>query len=257
MVNLNSTEPSNYGSFLFRVLPKCVAVKDAGLNDLPVLVYANHASYADLLEMAGIDRRNIIKHEVYIATAADRVITPSIRNADGFLDAESRRLTMAIVDQFGEKQQPGRKLYISRLSHALRGGSSRVMQNEALLIDRLTKLGVEIFEPERHDAREQVKAFSSAEMVIGPSGAAMFNTIFCRPGTKVIDIESERDWIWTHTGIFGSCELRYCIFSGSPTRPTPDPCIGVGPWTSTRWSTALFRFRRLNDESPEEPSISW
>jgi capsular polysaccharide biosynthesis protein len=60
-------------------------------------------------------------------------------------------------------------------------------------------------------------------MVIGPSGAAMFNTIFCRPGTKVIDIESERDWIWTHTGIFGSCELRYCIFLGQPdptdTRP--------------------------------------
>jgi capsular polysaccharide biosynthesis protein len=90
------------------------------------------------------------------------------------------------------------------------------MQNEELLIDRLTKLGVDIFEPERHDAREQVKAFSSAEMVIGPSGAAMFNTIFCRPGTKVIDIESEPHWLWAHTGLFASCELRYGIFLGKP-----------------------------------------
>jgi hypothetical protein len=216
VVNLNSTEPSNYGSFLFRVLPKCLGVKDANLQDLPMLVYANHSSYADLLEMAGIDRRNIIKHEIHIATSADRVITPSIRNPDAYLDPESRRLALAISSQFGEKQQPGRRLYISRLSHARNGGSSRVMQNEELLIDRLTKLGVDIFEPERHDAREQVKAFSSAEMVIGPSGAAMFNTIFCRPGTKVIDIESEPHWLWAHTGLFASCELRSGIFLGKP-----------------------------------------
>ncbi len=63
VVTLTSTEPSNYGSFLFRVLPKVTSMKQHGLIDIPVIVYANNRSIIDLLIMAGIKEENIIRHD--------------------------------------------------------------------------------------------------------------------------------------------------------------------------------------------------
>ncbi len=42
----------------------------------------------------------------------------------------------------------------------------------------------------------------------------MFNAVFCRPGTRLIDIESEPHWIYPHTCLFSSAGLRYGIFEG-------------------------------------------
>jgi hypothetical protein len=44
----------------------------------------------------------------------------------------------------------------------------------------------------------------------------MFNVAFCRPGTIVIDIESEPHWIHAHMSYFSSLNLRYVIFEGKP-----------------------------------------
>ena len=35
---------------------------------------------------------------------------------------------------------------------------------------------------------DQIKIFSSAQIVIGPTGSALTNIIFCSEGTKVIEI---------------------------------------------------------------------
>ena len=37
---------------------------------------------------------------------------------------------------------------------------------------------------------EQVKFFSSADMVVGAHGAALTNLVFCRPGTRVVELFS-------------------------------------------------------------------
>ena len=100
------------------------------------------------------------------------------------------------------------------MGQARRGGSSRVLVNEAELAAALSGLGFEVLEPEALSPAEQVAAFASADAVVGPSGSALFNTVFCRPGTKVLDIESEPDWIYAHTGLFASCKLRYGLFVG-------------------------------------------
>jgi len=223
VVALTSTEPSNYGSFLFRVLPKIAALKTNQLLDLPMIVYANHASYTDLLVLAGVKAENIIRHDTNVITNVERLIIPSLRNPDAYLDATSVHFFQGLIDKIGGHTISGRRIYISRLDHAKRGGSTRVLLNEEQLIQRLTDIGIEIFEPEKHSSLEQIQVFSSAEMIIGPSGAGMFNTVFCRPGTKIIDIESEPHWIYAHTGLFASKGLRYGIFVGKSmaedTRP--------------------------------------
>ena len=53
-------------------------------------------------------------------------------------------------------------------------------------------LGFAVVRPEHLSFTEQVALMSSAEMVVGESGAAMANLGFCPPGAKVLEIQPER-----------------------------------------------------------------
>ena len=110
----------------------------------------------------------------------------------------------------------GRRLYLTRrtLGAASNAASTRIMRNEDELIQALEAHDFEIVEPSRLSAIEQIRLFSSASMIVGPSGSAMFNVVFCHPGTKLIDIESEPHWIHAHMCLFGSLGLDYGIFEG-------------------------------------------
>jgi hypothetical protein len=210
---LCSTEPSNYGSFIFRVLPKLHALRAAGLAELPVLVYANHPAKRALLELCGIPAERIVRHDTGRITTIARAVVPSLRNPNALLDHESRALFRALRYQFGAANG-NRRLYISRIGHGDATKSGRRMLNEPELARALASLGFEIVEPERLTAQQQIEAFSGASLVVGPAGSAMFNAVFCRPGTKLIDIESEPHWMYAHAGLFASSELRYGIFVG-------------------------------------------
>lgn len=221
-VVLCSHEPSNYGSFLFRVLPKLHAVRKLGLGQRPIAVWAHTPSFRDLLGMAGIPAEQIIQHDTHALTTFDRVIAPSLRNPHGFLDPESHGFFQDLLQQLPEAGT-GRRLYISRQGQMRRGASSRQMLNEAELIGALGRLDFEIVEPEALSPVEQARIFASAAIVVGPSGSAMFNVVFCRPGTKIVDIESEPHWIYAHAGLFASCKTDYGIFVGEVDGSDPTP----------------------------------
>ena len=214
-VVLCSHEPSNYGSLLFRVLPKLRTLAQLGLDDLPMIVWCWPQAFRDLLQCAGLEAERIIAHDLRQITRLERAIVPSLRNPNAYLDPASHAFMQELADRFG-RPPLGRRLYISRLHHGKVSGSGRVLTNEDELAARLGALSFEVIEPERLTAREQIATFASADMVVGPSGSAMFNTVFCRPGTKVVDIESEPHWIYAHTGLFASCSLRYGVFVGRP-----------------------------------------
>lgn len=210
---LCSTEPSNFGSFIFRVLPKIHALRAAKLAELPVLVYAEHPTKRALLELCGIRPERIVRHDTRRITRIDRAVIPSLRNPNALLDHESRALFRDLRHQFGAAPR-NRRLYLSRIGHSDATGAGRRMLNEPDLARALEAIGFEIIEPERLSAQQQIEAVSSAALIVGPAGAAMFNAVFCHPGTKLIDIESEPHWIYAHAGLFASCELRYGIFVG-------------------------------------------
>jgi capsular polysaccharide biosynthesis protein len=112
---------------------------------------------------------------------------------------------------------------VSRYGLNRAGWSTRIMRNEEELIARLGSIGFEAIEPEQMSMREQIAAFASASIVVGPSGSGMFNTIFCHPGTKIIDLQSESQWIYSYTGMYASLGLRYGIFVGKAETPDGQP----------------------------------
>ncbi len=215
-------ELSNYGSFIFRVLPKLHAVRAQGLSHLPVVVWAHAPAFLELLQLAGVPKSQVLQHAPGALTTFDRVIAPSLRNPHGFLDPESH----AFFQQMA-RENPGvgggRRLYVSRIGQTRNGRSTRQMMNEAEVAAAVATLGFEVIEPELLSPAEQIAAFASADIVVGPAGSGMFNVVFCRPGTKVLDIESEANWIYAHTGFFASCKTRYGLFVApvDPTDPAP------------------------------------
>ncbi len=214
-VLLSSAEPSNYGSWLFRVLPKLRTIQQIRFHK-PVryLVWAGYPAFLEYLRILGIPTDQVIQHDPQrVIYQVDRIIVPSIRNNQAFLDPQSVAFFAGVRDRLGRPKRRGSRIYVSRL-HQSQNGSSRVMMNEPELVKRLAALGFRIVTPERLSAVQQIRAFSSAELVVGPSGSAMFNVVFCHPGTKIIDIESEPHWIHAHRSLFASCGLQFGIFVG-------------------------------------------
>jgi len=231
VVVLCAHEPYSYGSFLFRIVPKVKAVRELGLSDAKCIVYADPTPFRDLLSLCGISKKSILQHDINAVTRIDRAIVPGLRTPHGYIDPESFEFYAELRALYGVRPT-GRKIYVSRLSYSKGGWSTRIMLNESELIARLKAMSFDIIEPEKLSVREQIKTFSSASVVVGPSGSGFFNTIFCHPGTKLIDIQSEPDWIYCHTGMYSSMQLNYGIFVGKVDPADPRP-------VHRRWSVNI------------------
>jgi capsular polysaccharide biosynthesis protein len=210
---LCSDEPLSYGSFLFRVVPKIVGLRELDLLDTPCIAYAHQKPFMDLLNLCGLRAERIILQDLRGLTSIERAVIPCMRAQHTYFDPQSVALFAEIRARYGRPQST-RRIYVSRRSLNAEGWSTRIMANESELISRLSAAGFDIIEPERLAMREQIQTFSSASMVVGPSGSGLFNTVFCHPGTRIIDIQSEPQWIYSYTGMYASLGLNYGIFIG-------------------------------------------
>jgi len=78
---------------------------------------------------------------------------------------------------------PARRLFIGR-----KGAKLRRLKNEDEILAMLAKEGFEPFMPDANDQRSQIEAFRAADIVVAVHGAALTNLVFCRPGTRVVEI---------------------------------------------------------------------
>jgi capsular polysaccharide biosynthesis protein len=89
-------------------------------------------------------------------------------------------LRTALIPASGNISTPA-KLFISR-----RKASRRRTYNEDEVFQVLQELGFEKIHPENYSFTDQVQLFNNADFIIGGSGAAFSNLIFCRQTCKVI-----------------------------------------------------------------------
>lgn len=85
----------------------------------------------------------------------------------------------------------GKHIYVLRKKNT---SSGRRLLNEDKLINELTKLGFKTFCPEDYSLEDQISIFSMAETVIGVSGSALLNCIFCKKNTNIIEIAPDLDF---------------------------------------------------------------
>ena len=208
-LSLCSFEPGNYGSFLFRVLPKLASRE---VNGSKLLAPCYSQSMRHLLELFGVAPGAIIPQDTRVLYRLRDVAIPSVRNPHALLDKELLALYRGLREKFGTRSR-ARKIYVSRLGWTLSEASkTRIMLNENELATRLAAIGFDILRPHEMTIKDQIEAFSSADLVVGPAGSAMFNAVFCHPGTVLVDIELQPHWVFAHQCLFSSCGLRFGIF---------------------------------------------
>ncbi len=225
-------EAGNYGSWIFRVIPKIYSAIKMGLNyDRILIEYKQHKRLQEYFDLMGVDRSRLMHHDKNVIYKLENALVPSLLCSSAYLNKETQEFYKMMRSQYGFPCM-GERIYVSRLSFAREGKTTRILENETELIEALSKEGFKIVYPELLSARAQIETFSAAKVVVGPAGSGMFNVAFCHPGTKLIDVESEPYWVHHHISLFSSLSLDFGIFVGKVDPSDPN-------WVHKRWTVNI------------------
>jgi capsular polysaccharide biosynthesis protein len=187
----------NYAHWITEVLPR---INLFCLNDpanIPLIV--NHGLHpnltASLLAIAG-SQREIIALAADANIAVDKL---SVVSVTGYVPFE-RRTRKADDHSHGMFSRYGLTSMRDRLRESLvcasrstarrivirRNSGVRNIVNQREIEEILTTQGFTVVEPERLTFAEQVELFANAEVVVGATGAAFANIVFCSPSAKII-----------------------------------------------------------------------
>jgi capsular polysaccharide biosynthesis protein len=180
-----------YYHWLFQLLPRFELMRRAGISadsiDYFVVNDLTKSFQRESMQALGIDGGKLIASSKVPYLKARQLIVPSIPLSGGCYPAwmcqflRSTFLKNASTASTGT----GRRLYISRGLATYR----RVL-NEVDVVQLLGRHGFEMIKFEGLSMREQAEIMASSEAVVAPHGGGLSNLVFCRPGTKVIEIFS-------------------------------------------------------------------
>lgn len=125
--------------------------------------------------------------------------------------APAHRLAEIFRAHYGVQPGRGRRIFFSR-------GRSKIRKllNEEALWRIAEKHGFERFEARGDNHADQVRTFSDADIVIGVHGAGLGNLLFCKPGTKILEIFPENFTKSTYLWLSKRIGLDYDWIVGGP-----------------------------------------
>lgn len=189
---------ANYAHWLTEVLPRlhayavtrpdsyATALLDAGLHsnlkasiDLVLPVSMPRLELAPS-ERVGVGRLELVSVAGYIPF--DRRIRGGSGHSHGtFSAAALTSMRDHLVRSVGDPERSWPRRVMLRRSSA-----ARSMVNEQEIEEALLAHGFVAIYPERLTFAQQVQLFRGAEMVVGATGAAMANSIFCQPDARIV-----------------------------------------------------------------------
>jgi capsular polysaccharide biosynthesis protein len=180
---------SNYYHWMIDILPRIHFLKQTGwLDKIDYFVVPNYKYdfQKDSLRLLGIEQDRIIAAEPEMHIQADQLVATSHpRNMKSILVPQwisdfHQRAFIHLTDR--KKKTPSR-IYISRLD-----SKNRPIYNERELIAFLESEGFTTYILSKLSFLEKVQLFANAEVVVSPSGAGITSLMYCKPGTKLLEI---------------------------------------------------------------------
>lgn len=175
---------TGYFHWLLEVMPNVIhSLKFLG-TDAKVIIPANPPKYvlgalAHILGPKWLDR--VVR--VSLAAHTERVYFATFEDRSGYV----RAVDIAVLKEaFGEclsSLSKTRKIYISRAK-----SPKRTIGNELEIERVLRTYGYEIVYAEELSFKQQIALFSSATHIVAPHGAGLANIVWCKPGTKLLEI---------------------------------------------------------------------
>ncbi|KKD38829.1 MAG: glycosyltransferase family 61 protein [Limnoraphis robusta] len=194
-VSLLSFYTLNFAHWLMDGLPKLsliASLNDSVKADLKFIIPDASPPYIiDSLKLLGIQENQTIPvsekgiqvEKLILCHAAQNPGRPSKKH---ILTIRNQLLDSVLVNQ--DNDLASRRLYISRSQ------SERKIVNEQEILQVLKNYNFEVIHCERMSFAEQIRIFSEAEVVLGSHGAGIYNQIFCRSGTTIIEIYNKDYW---------------------------------------------------------------
>jgi capsular polysaccharide biosynthesis protein len=181
----------NYGHWLIDTLPRLHLLKKSGLYekvDWFLMPAYKHDYQKDTLKLLGIDESKVIDGNQSLHLQADVLMASTApRGSSSILPLWACHfLRDAFLNETTLTSTYPPLIYISRRDSMIR----RVI-NEEEVITLLEGYGFKTYVLSNLPFIEKVKLFASAQVIIAATGAGMANTVFCKKGTKIVEIFSK------------------------------------------------------------------
>ena len=210
----------NYYHWFLDALPRLRGYRELGLEVDWYYAPRKYRFQRDSLAMLGIpvERTLTVKRRAHYQ--AEQLLV-------SFKDSQTeqwatRERTDFLHDAFTANlpREPERPLRVI-ISRRRRG--KRILVNELDVLRKLSPLGFRRYDLESMSVAQQAALFYRAECVIGPHGAGLVNLVFCRPGTKVIEIGTPHRPHPCFHAIAHHRRLDYQVYFANPVAPSPIP----------------------------------
>jgi capsular polysaccharide biosynthesis protein len=146
---------------------------------------------AALLEPQGIDLSKLVILDG--PKRFERIVVPDRMTKINYqIHCGMRNVYAAIQNFVGNDPASPRRVFVSRARLSPKRGRVNNPEAELLFAER----GFVIVHPQELAIGEQVRLWSGCDVLAGFSGSGMHNTVFCRPGTRVIELLDRhgREW---------------------------------------------------------------
>lgn len=217
---------NNYFHWLVECLPKLVFIDELNeFYNVPVLIPARlHKNLLAALTLVNIHNHPIKILEEGVAYHVDKLLFPSplSRVIDRYVghpafDADiifSNKWILKVANLIKHsdnqhKNRQSRKLYLARKK------GLRALGNKDEIEQILSEYKFEIIDLSKLSLDYQIQLFSQASLIVAPTGAALTNMLFSRPGTKVIifmsNHETTNHYFWTYLGEIAGLDVTTII----------------------------------------------
>jgi capsular polysaccharide biosynthesis protein len=206
---LSSFVGRGYFHWLWDVLPRLGLLNDAGvdLDEIDYFVVPGYFSgfQIETLTTLGIHRSRVLSSLLHRHILADELLVPSLTRPTGVVSvwaAEYLRNAFPPIRPAGDDHPT--RIYIVRKAtdHGLLAGEDQ-------LTARLARHGFAPVAMENYSLREKAWLLGGAEVVLGPSGAGLCNIVFCRPGTKIVELRVQPYPVMEPWDIANRCGLDF------------------------------------------------
>ena len=221
-INLCGLAASNYYHLTFEILSRYAYIKNICItDDVTVLLdeeARKYSQYEDLIHTV-LENASIKYVSLCERVHCKKILYPSmntwmpmnVKRKNDFrisdnLISESAITNIRNATKYLRQEKNDIKLFISRKNTKL----SRVI-NEEEVEELFEKAGYKIICTEDLSYKEQVELFSSASCIVGATGAALTNFVYCNPGTIVgcIIPQKYKFCIYSTIAYFAKCR---CLF---------------------------------------------
>jgi capsular polysaccharide biosynthesis protein len=188
IVSMSLGAAANYGHFLCDCLSLIAMLSELPeLSAYPYVFPSLQPWQRRHLELIGIESR-FEQLDGPLYRLSDAIFVSSMYRYLHVPNVSYRRLRDLELANRIRGSRSAQHIYVSRAEVTKKSPLSRRFLSEDEVQKRLAALGFAILTPETNTVDEQIDFFRAADLVVGCSGAALANTLYCPPGATVVEI---------------------------------------------------------------------